>query len=218
MNWESLLKIERKKKYFSRIFNFLNSQENNGIKIFPKKSDIFNAFKYTDIKSLKVVILGQDPYYRSGQAHGFSFSVPHGVRIPNSLSNIFIEIKRDINNFVYPNHGCLINWARQGVFLLNSILTVECGKPYSHSNIGWEIFTNNVISIINKNTFNIIFLLWGKEAQKKSVFIDKKRHYVLTSSHPSSLSCNKGFFGCSHFSKTNQILLSHKLIPIDWNL
>lgn len=209
---------ERKKKfYFQRILKFLKNREDLGITVFPKKKDIFNAFYYTKFSNLKVVIIGQDPYFRSNQAHGLSFSVPFGVEIPPSLKNIFKELQRDFCDFKYPNHGCLVSWAKQGVLLLNTILTVEKDRPLSHSKIGWEIFTNRVISEINQNSQGVVFLLWGFYAQKKIQLINQKKHFVLKSSHPSFFSAFKGFFGCSHFSITNKIIIKLGKKPINWN-
>lgn len=216
-NWTNFIEKEKKKKYFFEIIRYIKKKENEGIKIFPKKKDIFNAFRYTKFNTLKVVIVGQDPYCKLNQAHGFSFSVPLNVKIPPSLRNIFKELSRDISDFQYPNHGCLVNWAKQGVLLLNTILTVEENNPFSHSKIGWEIFTNNVILNISQNFCNIVFLLWGFCAQKKIRFIDEKKHFVLKSSHPSPFSFYKGFFGCSHFSKTNKIMTKIGKNPIYWN-
>nr|BET44393.1 MAG: uracil-DNA glycosylase [Candidatus Aschnera chinzeii] len=186
--------------------------------ILPNINDIFNAFHYTPIEKIKVVIIGQDPYHEINQAHGFSFSVPIGTAIPPSLNNIYKELKNDIVTFEHPNHGCLINWAYEGVLLLNSILTVEKHHPLSHKNFGWEIFTNKIIVYINKYCKNVVFLLWGLHAQTKQQFIDQKKHFILTASHPSPLSAYKGFFGCKHFSRTNNILIKHGIQPINWNV
>lgn len=184
--------------------------------IYPNQRDIFNAFSLTCFNNIKVVILGQDPYFSHNQAHGLSFSVPKDQNIPPSLKNIYKELNSDFKkNFVF-KHGCLINWAKQGVFLLNSILTVESGKPKSHSSIGWNIFTDKVISMINLHKNSIIFLLWGNDAQKKSILINHNNHYILKASHPSPLSAYRGFFGCKHFSLTNKILLKNDQKPINW--
>lgn len=167
---------------------------------------------------MKVVIIGQDPYYRVNQANGLAFSVNYNTAIPPTLNNIFKELKNDLNNFKTPRHGCLYKWALQGVLLLNMILTVESGKPRSHTNIGWEIFTKQIINIINMNLNGIIFLLWGNYASKMIEIINLKNNYVLTSSHPSPLSAHRGFFGCKHFSKTNFLLKKQNKTPIDWKL
>lgn len=218
LNWFDIFKEEKKKDYFLKILDYISKKENNGVIIYPKKKDIFNAFYYTKFKDLKIVIIGQDPYFKPNQAHGLSFSVPFNVKIPPSLFNIYKELKRDIPTFNFPNHGCLISWAKQGVLLLNSILTVEKDKPYSHANIGWEIFTDNIIKKINKNTFGIIFMLWGVSARRKLKFINQNKHFVLTSSHPSFFSFYKGFFGCCHFSIANDIIKKNNKTPINWNL
>ncbi|AEO07995.1 uracil-DNA glycosylase [Buchnera aphidicola str. Ua (Uroleucon ambrosiae)] len=184
--------------------------------IYPHQRDIFNAFFLTCFNNIKVVILGQDPYFSHNQAHGLSFSVPEHQNIPPSLKNIYKELNSDFKkNFVF-KHGCLISWAKQGVFLLNTILTVESGKPKSHSSIGWNIFTDKVISMINLHKNSIIFLLWGNDAQKKSILINHNNHYILKASHPSPLSAYRGFFGCKHFSLTNKILLKNGQKPINW--
>ncbi|MGP1931958.1 MAG: uracil-DNA glycosylase, partial [Arsenophonus sp. ET-DL12-MAG3] len=174
------------------------------------------AFHYTKLSEVKVVILGQDPYYAFNQAHGLSFSVRPGVPVPPSLFNIYKELAKDILYFQHPNQGYLISWAQQGILLLNTILTVEEGKPYSHAKIGWEIFTNKIISVINQYRFGVIFLLWGSNAQKKCKFIDNLKHFILKAAHPSPLSAHKGFFNCRHFSKTNQILIKQGIEPINW--
>lgn len=184
--------------------------------IYPNQKDIFNAFYFTKFSDIKVVILGQDPYFSNNQAHGLAFSIPKGYTITPSLQNIYKELNTDFNKKFVFHHGCLIEWAKQGVFLLNSILTVESGKPRSHYNIGWEIFTDTVIHFINYYQKNIIFLLWGKEAQKKSKLINHNCHYILESSHPSPLSSFRGFLGCKHFSKTNEILTRLKKEKINW--
>lgn len=217
-SWLDILRKEKKKDYFLKIFDYINERERNGVIIYPKKSDIFNAFYYTSFYDLKIVIIGQDPYFRPNQAHGLSFSVPFNIKIPNSLLNIYKELKRDISDFVYPDHGCLISWAKQGVLLLNSILTVEKNKPYSHFNIGWERFTDNIIENINRKSLGIIFMLWGVRARSKIKLINNNKHFILTSSHPSPFSFYKGFFGCSHFSIANNILKKKNKVPINWNV
>nr|WP_232036993.1 uracil-DNA glycosylase [Buchnera aphidicola] len=184
--------------------------------IYPPKKDIFNAFLLTPLLNIKVVILGQDPYCRFGQAHGLSFSVPDSMTIPPSLRNIFIELK---NNFLVSNinmKGCLESWARQGVLLLNSILTVSHGYPCSHQGLGWEIFTDQVIKFISYARTGIIFILWGSYAIQKHKLINKNIHFILKSSHPSPLSCYRGFFGCRHFLKTNMILRYQNKQLINW--
>lgn len=218
LNWKSLLSQEKNLPYFRNILNILHQKRKLGIIIYPKKNDIFNVFRFTEFESIKVIIIGQDPYHGPNQAHGFAFSVPYGVKIPPSLKNIYIELASNISNFIIPKHGCLKSWAREGVFLLNTILTVEEGKSYSHSNLGWEIFTNKVIRILNDYKTNLIFLLWGNHAKKKSVFINHKKHYILTTSHPSPMSAKNGFLGCQHFSKVNAFLIKHNKTIINWQL
>ncbi|WP_154028427.1 uracil-DNA glycosylase [Buchnera aphidicola] len=207
--------IEKKKKYFIHLWNALNNISQD-TRIYPPKKNIFNAFLLTPLLNIKVVILGQDPYCRFGQAHGLSFSVPNSVTIPPSLKNIFIELK---NNFLVNNinmRGCLESWAKQGVFLLNSILTVSHACPRSHQGLGWEIFTDEVIKLISYVRTGIVFILWGSYASQKYKFINENKHFVLKSSHPSPLSCYRSFFGCRHFLKTNMILKYQNKQPIDW--
>jgi len=177
---------------------------------------MFNAFLLTSFDQIKVVIVGQDPYFSENQAHGLAFSVPRNENIPPSLKNIYKELNNDFKKKHIFSHGCLENWSKQGVFLLNTILTVELGKPKSHNNIGWEIFTDKVIYYISKHKKSIIFLLWGYNAQKKAHLIDTSKHYILKAMHPSPLSAYRGFFGCKHFSKTNEILIKCKKKEIDW--
>ena len=187
---------------------------------YPPIEYIFNAFKLTPFNNAKVVIVGQDPYHQPGQAMGLCFSVPNGVRIPPSLANIFKAINMDpnIKEFNIPSHGDLTKWAKQGVFLLNDILTVSKGVPLSHSKAGWTYFTNYVIQTISKEKEGVIFVLWGSPAQKKKKFINTSKHHILESVHPSPLSANKGFFTCGHFSKINEILKNKHIEPIDWQI
>ncbi|WP_343190066.1 uracil-DNA glycosylase [Buchnera aphidicola] len=216
ITWKDILSI-KKKKYLFKILKLINKMRLTK-KIYPSNNDIFSAFKYTNFDKIKVVILGQDPYHKFGQANGLAFSVNYGIKIPPSLINIFKELKNNVNNFYIPNHGCLIKWALQGVFLLNTILTVEEGKPNSHEKIGWSFFTDFVIKKISFYRKNIIFLLWGNNAKKKINLINTKKHFIFTSSHPSPYSARKSFFGCKHFLKTNKILnILHKK-KICWNL
>lgn len=207
--------ISRKKKYFFDAINYINKERLTKI-IYPSSKDIFKAFLLTSFDEIKVVIVGQDPYFSNNQAHGLAFSVPKNKNIPPSLRNIYKELNSDFKKKYIFNHGCLENWAKQGVFLLNSILTVESGKPRSHNNIGWEIFTNKVIFYISKYKKSVVFLLWGNNAQKKYNLIDTNKHYILKSSHPSPLSAHRGFLGCKHFSKTNKILVECKKKEINW--
>ncbi len=215
-DWKTFLKEELKSDDFKKIISELSAERKHHT-IFPENEIIFNAFNQTNIDELKVVILGQDPYHGRGQAHGLSFSVNEGVKIPPSLRNIFKELKSDLN-LPISNNGNLSNWAEQGVLLLNSILTVREKEAGSHQKIGWEIFTDSIIKKISNEKQGIIFLLWGAFAQKKSVLINEKKHYILTTTHPSPFSAYRGFLGCKHFSKTNEILIKNNKQPINWKL
>lgn len=215
-NWKSLLEAEKKKNYFQDILKFIESERALGKIIYPKNQDIFSAFALTQLEDLKVVILGQDPYHGPGQAHGLAFSVQKGIPQPPSLQNIFKELNSDCG-IPPPTHGSLQGWARQGVFLLNSSLTVEKGTPGSHSSIGWETFTHAVIQRISEVCPFLVFMLWGSHAQKKSDLIDAKKHFILSAPHPSPFSVHKGFFGCKHFSRANEQLVAHGISPIDWS-
>ena len=216
--WKQVLKDEFTKPYFLNIIFLLKLQTNAGKTIYPPSSLVFNAFNQTPFNNLKVVIIGQDPYHNPGQAHGLSFSVPAGIKPPPSLVNIFKEIKKDLAIEMPEGYGNLTKWATQGVLLLNSILTVTANEPASHSKFGWMNFTDTVINKISIEKKGIIFLLWGKFAQEKQPLIDETKHFVLKAAHPSPFSADKGFFGCRHFSKTNEILKSQGSDPIDWNL
>ena len=217
-SWKQVLKEEFEKPYFEQIVNFLKTERAAGKTTFPSGPNIFNAFNKTPLNKVKVVILGQDPYHGFGQAHGLSFSVLPGLKIPPSLQNIFKEIKADIGVENPPNFGDLTHWAEQGILLLNAALTVRDGEPMSHAKIGWAQFTDAVIKTISDKKENVIFLLWGKFAQDKQVLINTDSHYILKAAHPSPLSAHNGFFGCKHFSKTNEILVKHGENPIDWKL
>jgi uracil-DNA glycosylase len=208
-NWKMVLKDEFEKTYFQEIISFLDHQKKLGKTIFPEESLIFNAFNQTSFEDIHVVILGQDPYHGSNQAHGLSFSVPDGIKIPPSLKNIFKELGSDIGKEI-PKSGNLIHWAKQGILLLNASLTVEENKPMSHSKIGWNLFTDAVIKKISQEKTNVIFILWGKFAQEKEKLIDPEKHFILKAAHPSPLSAYNGFWGCRHFSKTNELLKSIK--------
>ncbi len=216
INWKYIINKEKKNKYFKKLLLFLKHEYKHK-KIFPKKNHIFNAFKLTKFEKLKVVIIGQDPYYNKKQAHGLAFSVRSNIKnIPPSIQNIYKEIKKEYPKYNIPKNGCLKNWAKQDILLLNSILTVEEKKPKSHKNQGWEIFTNKIICYINKYLKNIVFLLWGYNAQKKTLLINNKKHLILKTSHPSPLSVNKGFNGCNHFKKTNLFLQKINKKKIIW--
>ncbi len=213
-SWYNLLKNEFEKSYFSNLRTFIKNEYKNK-QIFPPPKLIFNAFNLTPVNKVKVVIIGQDPYHRQGQAHGLSFSVPKKVKIPPSLINIYKELESDVGKNI-PNHGLLEGWAKQGILLLNSVLTVESGKANSHKGIGWEKFTESVISKISIKKKKVVFLLWGNYAHKKEEFISPNEHLVLKTVHPSPLSAYNGFFGCKHFSKTNKFLKQNNIGEIIW--
>jgi len=215
--WQTALAGEKELPYFKEIFAFLDQEQATGKTIYPPRKDIFNALKSTPFDQVKVVILGQDPYHGPGQAHGLCFSVQPGVRPPPSLNNIFEELRTDVG-IAKPKHGCLQKWAEQGVLLLNTVLTVEAGLAHSHAKIGWETFTDHIIKALNEKCDGLIFLLWGAHAQKKCAIIDPNRHYLLRSVHPSPLSAHRGFLGCKHFSKCNNLLQQMGKKPIDWSL
>lgn len=216
--WHDIIGPLKMSDSFQRAYRFQEERRRAGDIIYPDRENIFNAFKYTAFSSLKVVILGQDPYHEPGQAMGLSFSVPVGVDIPPSLQNIYKELESDIPGFVAPEHGDLTYWAKQGVLLLNSVLTVKAHQAFSHSGQGWEEFTDDVIKTINAECNNLVFLLWGSPARKKGAEIDRNRHLVLETVHPSPLSAYRGFFGCHHFSRTNDYLIAHGKTPIDWQI
>ena len=215
--WRSVLRTEAESDYFKNIRGFIKQERESGKTIYPPDEDIFNALHLTPLNKVKVVILGQDPYHGPGQAHGLCFSVKPGVRPPPSLINIFKELSKDLIVSI-PKNGCLTKWAEQGVLLLNAVLTVEDGKPGSHAEIGWQKFTDSVINEVNKNLTGVVFLLWGAYAQKKSQAIDSTKHHILTAPHPSPLSASRGFLGCRHFSKTNELLRLQGDTEIDWGL
>lgn len=215
-DWNELLKDEFSKDYYLSLREFLKNEYTTKI-IYPDKYDIFNALHYTSYKDVKVVILGQDPYHGPNQAHGLSFSVSPGVKIPPSLLNIYKELNSDLGCYI-PNNGYLKKWADQGVLLLNTSLTVRAGEANSHKNKGWEIFTDKIISLINEKTDPIVFLLWGNNAINKKKLITNKQHLILSSTHPSPLSASRGFFGSKPFSKINKFLISVNKAPIDWQI
>lgn len=214
-SWKEIINKEKEKEYFVRLKEDIDKRYLS-TKVFPPKEKIFNAFSMTPLENLKIVILGQDPYHGEGQAQGFSFSTPKNIKNPPSMQNILKEINDDLGRPSSCLDGDLTPWAKQGVLLINAILTVEEGKPKSHHKLGWEIFTDNIIKYISKNCENIIFILWGAPAIAKSKLIDETKHYILTAPHPSPLSSYRGFFGCKHFSKANKILESIGKKPIDW--
>ncbi len=215
LNWKDVLSEEKEKPYFKGILEHVKDDRRKGINVYPPQKDIFNALKYTPFEKTKVVIIGQDPYHGPDQAHGLAFSVQKGVATPPSLKNIYKELHDDIGMTI-PNHGCLIPWAEQGVLLLNAVLTVQARKPQSHTHLGWQQFTDAVIESLNKHPDSIVFLLWGSYAQKKGQNLDTHKHHILKAPHPSPLSAHRGFLGCKHFSKANNILQSHGREGIDW--
>ena len=216
-SWKEVLKTEFNKDYFLQIITHLKTEKATREIIYPSGNLIFNAFEKTPFDKVKVVILGQDPYHNPNQAMGLSFSVPDGMKLPPSLQNIYKELKADIGLPIAAS-GNLTNWATQGVLLLNAILTVRANEPASHSKIGWMYFTDAVIKKISEQKKGIVFLLWGKFAHEKQVLIDETKHHVLKAAHPSPFSAEKGFFGCKHFSRTNQLLIQHGIDPIDWKI
>lgn len=217
-SWLEILNSEFDKPYMVQLREFLKNEILAGNKIYPKGPDIFNAFSKTPFSSLKVVILGQDPYHGENQAHGLSFSVQKGIATPPSLRNIYKELQTDIPGFTIPAHGDLTEWAEQGVLLLNASLTVQAGMPGSHQKKGWETFTDTVISKISEKKAGIIFILWGSFAQAKGVLIDQTKHHIIKSAHPSPFSAERGFFGSKPFSKTNAILEKEGKDKIDWQI
>lgn len=214
--WKRVLDLELRKEYMHNIVQFLEAEKTNGKKIYPPRELTFNALNLTPLDRVRVMIIGQDPYHNENQATGLSFSVPKGVRVPPSLRNIYKELKADIPNFKIPDHGCLESWARQGVLMLASILTVEAGKTNSHSGIGWQKFTDEVVRIVSRECDGVVFLLWGRFGHKKEPLVDCNKHVIIKTAHPSPLSM-KLFFGCRCFSKTNAALAKLGHPPIDWS-
>lgn len=215
-DWKDLLNNEINKDYYKNLREFLILEYNTQT-IFPQMPDIFNALNYTAYKDVKVVILGQDPYHGVGQSHGLSFSVKPGIKIPPSLRNIYKELNSDLGCFI-PNNGFLESWAKQGVLLLNTALTVRSASPNSHKNKGWEIFTNKIIELLNERKKPVVFILWGNNAISKESLITNDRHLIIKSVHPSPLSASRGFFGSKPFSRTNDFLISIGESPIDWQI
>lgn len=218
ISWHDVIGAEKQQSYFQQTMDAVKQARAAGEVIYPPEADVFNAFRYTEFSQLKVVILGQDPYHGPNQAHGLSFSVRPGVPVPPSLKNMYKELALEYPDFVVPQHGYLESWARQGVLLLNTVLTVVANQPNSHRHLGWETFTDNVIKAISQHAEPVVFLLWGSHAIKKQQLIDKSRHHVLTAPHPSPLSAHRGFLGCGHFASANQLLLQMGKTPIDWRL
>lgn len=217
-DWSDILAEEKKKDYFKETLDYVSQRRAQGVTVFPPQELVFNAFKVTPFDAVKVVILGQDPYHGPNQAHGLCFSVLPGIKPPPSLVNMYKELADNIEGFTIPEHGFLQAWAEQGVLLLNTVLTVEQGQAHSHKHLGWEMFTDKVIQGLSDHGEGIIFLLWGSHAQKKGSRINTNKHKVLKAPHPSPLSAHRGFFGCQHFSKTNQILSQQGNATINWQV
>lgn len=215
-DWLQVMQAEYKKPYYKNLFAFVN-EEYRTHQVFPPGKDIFNAFHLTPLSEVKVVILGQDPYHGDGQAHGLCFSVNHGVAIPPSLVNIYKELQMDLGCQI-PNHGDLTAWAKQGVLLLNTVLTVRAHQAFSHRGHGWEEFTDAAIRALDAQNRPMVFMLWGKPAREKKRLLTNPAHLILEAAHPSPLSASKGFFGCRHFSQCNAFLTAHGLTPIDWQI
>ncbi len=215
-DWLLPLTPEFKKEYYQELFTKIKEEYSNHA-VYPMSEDIFNAFHLTPLSKVKVVIIGQDPYHEPGQAHGLSFSVKPGIDIPPSLVNIYKELNDDLGTYI-PNNGYLVKWAEEGVLLLNTILTVRAHQAMSHSNLGWQEFTDAAIRILNEQDRPIVYLLWGKPAQAKASMLNNPKHLVLKAPHPSPLSAYRGFFGCKHFSQTNAFLVENGETPIDWQI
>ena len=215
-DWDEVLEGEFEKPYYLELRQFLKNEYETQV-IYPDMYDIFNALKYTSYKDTKVLILGQDPYHGENQAHGLAFSVKPGVRIPPSLLNMYKELHTDLGCFI-PNNGYLVPWAEQGVLLLNTALTVRAHQANSHKGKGWEVFTDNIIKLLNLRDEPVIFVLWGNNARSKKKLIDTNKHYIIESAHPSPLSASRGFFGSKPFSKTNDILIKLEIDPINWQI
>lgn len=215
-DWLTELGAEFRKPYYAKLYQFVNDEYNNG-QVFPPANDIFNAFHYTPLSQVKVVIIGQDPYHNVGQAHGLCFSVKPDVDIPPSLVNIYQELHEDLGCKI-PNNGYLVKWAKQGVLMLNTVLTVRAHQANSHRGKGWEEFTDAAIRALNKQDRPIVFILWGRPAQMKKSMLDNPKHLILEAPHPSPLSAYRGFFGSKPFSQTNNFLIANRIIPIDWQI
>jgi len=214
--WLEPLSAEFKKDYYAKLYSKVIDEYNNQV-VYPKSADVFNAYNYTDLHDVKVLILGQDPYHEPNQAHGLCFSVNPGVDIPPSLVNIYKELNSDLGCFI-PNNGYLKKWADQGVMLLNTVLTVRAHAANSHKGIGWEQFTDATIRALNDEDRPIVYMLWGKPAQEKAAMLNNPKHLVLKAPHPSPLSAYRGFLGCGHFSKANDFLKSNGIEPVDWQI
>lgn len=216
--WSSFINEQQQQDYFQSLQQFVAAERAAGKMIYPPENEVLAAFDSTPLDKVRVVLIGQDPYHGSGQAHGLCFSVKHGVKTPPSLVNMYKELATDIDGFTIPEHGNLSHWAEQGVLMLNTVLTVEQGKAHSHAKSGWETFTANVLAQLNEQSQPIIFVLWGAHAIKKGKGINAPLHQVISGPHPSPLSAYRGFFGCKHFSKINELLQARGEAPIDWQV
>ena len=217
-SWHEVLGPEKAKSYFQDLMQKVDAERAAGKNVYPPQEQVFEALKVTPLENVKVVILGQDPYHGPEQAHGLSFSVQPGIKVPPSLKNMYKELASDLDSFVVPEHGYLMPWAEQGVLLLNTVLTVAQGKAHSHAKFGWETFTDAVIEAVNTACTDVVFMLWGSHAQKKGRAIDRSRHLVLEAPHPSPLSAHRGFLGCKHFSQANEYLQARGKQPINWQI
>ncbi|WP_111976644.1 uracil-DNA glycosylase [Algibacillus agarilyticus] len=217
-DWLDFIEQEKQQAYFKQLTAFVEGERLAGKTIYPAEQDVLNAFLLTPLKDVRVVILGQDPYHGAGQAHGLSFSIASDIKLPPSLKNIYKALALDDETFTPPTHGNLTAWAKQGVMLLNTVLTVEAGKAHSHAKKGWELFTDKAIELLNANNESIVFMLWGAHAQQKEKMIDGNKHCILKSVHPSPLSAHRGFFECQHFSKANAYLQKANKQTITWQL
>ena len=226
LHWQQIIEQEKLQDYYCQLQSDIAEQRAQGITIFPEEKDVFNGFEFYDLADVKVIVLGQDPYHGVGkgdycnqpQAHGLAFSVTTHIKVPPSLVNIYKELVTDVEGFVTPTHGNLTPWAEQGVLLLNTVLTVQQGQAHSHAKLGWERFTDKIITEINQHNNGCVFILWGAHAQKKGRNIDGRKHLILNGPHPSPLSAYRGFFGCQHFSKANDWLVNQGKSAIDWRL
>lgn len=218
LTWTDVIGQEQQQAYYQDTLAQVKKEREQGLTIYPPEEHMFSAFETTPFEQVKVVVIGQDPYHGPNQAHGLCFSVLPGVKVPPSLVNIYKELAQDIPEFVIPNHGYLQSWAEQGVLLLNTVLTVQEGNAHSHKHLGWEKYTDQVIKALNEHKQGLVFILWGAHAQKKAASIDRSKHSVLAGPHPSPLSAHRGFFGCKHFSATNEILAKQGLPEINWHL
>lgn len=218
INWQAFIREQAALAYFQRLTAFVDAERQSGKVIYPPEAEVFNAFELTPLDKVRVVLVGQDPYHGPDQAHGLCFSVKPGIKPPPSLANMYKELATDITGFTIPKHGDLTAWAEQGVLMLNTVLTVEQGKAHSHAKAGWETFTAAALALLDQQAQPIIFVLWGSHAIKKGQLINASQHTVLAGPHPSPLSAYRGFFGCGHFSAINQLLVSRKQAPIDWQI